>query len=108
MKKRAISFVFVGILGLFGIGCGGTAGSAACVSLCQKYNACVGITPGINKVDDCSKYCSDQESKASSQGCRTQYDANTACLDAVATSNLCQDTSCNAKKTAYEQCAAGK
>lgn len=108
MKKRAMSFVLVGLFGVFGIGCGGGAGSAACVSLCQKYNSCVGVTPGIIKVDDCSKYCYDQESKADSQGCRTQYDASTACSNAVPASNLCQDTSCSAKQTAYNQCAAGK
>lgn len=108
MKKRAMSFVLFGLFGLFGIGCGSNVGTAACVSLCQKYNSCVGVTPGIVKVDDCSKFCIDQETKADSQGCRTQYDANTACLDAVASSNLCKDTSCSAKKTAYDQCAAGK
>lgn len=108
MKKRAMSFVLFGLFGLFGIGCGSGAGSAACVSLCEKYNGCVGVTPGINKVDDCSKSCGEWESTADSQGCRSQYDAMTACQNALPSSSLCMDTSCNPKKTAYDQCAAGK
>jgi hypothetical protein len=81
---------------LIGAGCSGSTDE--CSDLCEAANKC----PGAVALD-CSTFCSEAETVASTAGCTSQYDDFLSC--GAAASSVCGDTDpCATQATAFDAC----
>lgn len=95
MKKTVLAFALLGILGAFGIGCGG----ATCESRCEAANDCDGATQ-----QNCADVCADAKALVDASGCGSQYDKVNACTDGIA--DICDPpaNACNTEAAAFVAC----
>ena len=97
MTLRKLTMVPMLAMALFAVGCGDD-----CVSLCEDGNEC----EGAEKIDDCDKFCEDNQKKAEDAGCEDQYDDYISCL--ADQDDICKidlDT-CSKELEALGKCAA--